>query len=803
MGRNVAALSVENFSFAYPGAAVNALTDIGFRIERGDFAVLCGPSGSGKTTLLRCLKPILAPRGDRSGELLFNGAALEGLSQREQAEKIGFVLQSPEHQIVTDKVWHELAFGLESLGTENQEIRRRVAEMASFFGIQQWFYKSTMELSGGQKQLLNLASVMVMGPELLILDEPTGSLDPVAASDFLGVLGKINRELGTTIIMTEHRLEDALPLANRAIILDGGRLIADGKPDTVGKELLRSGHGMFLSMPTPMRVWAAVENGLDCPITVRDGRAWLRSFSENHSLGNIPEKPPLRQSGETAVKFDGVWLRYEKNSPDVLKGLELDIKRGSFTALMGGNGVGKTTALSAAGGLLKPYRGKITVNGRTAILPQDPQTVFTEKTVWDELMSALPKSAGPEENGRAARSAAALCGISGLLHRHPYDLSGGEQQRAALAKILLEKPDILLLDEPTKGLDAEFKQSFAGILASLQNDGATIITVSHDVEFCAEFAENCVMLFDGAAISQGAPREFFARNSFYTTAASRMARELLPEAVTPADIICACGGVPPEPPKGPKKPQNVRPPVLPAPAPSKKERSRPGKKSVFSALMILLLIPLTIFFGMEYLENRKYYFISLLVILECMAPFFLMFEGRRPMARELVTVAVLCALGVAGRAAFFMLPQFKPVMALVIISGAAFGGETGFLVGAMTMLVSNMFFGQGPLTPWQMFAMGLVGFLAGIIFRGNGLKKRAPMALFGFIAAVAVYGGIMNPAAALVSQGTVNFEMLLSYYAAGLPLDLIQAAATVLFLWLLARPMLEKLERIKTKYMTV
>ena len=220
-----------------------------------------------------------------------------------------------------------------------------------------------------------------------------------------------------------------------------------------------------------------------------------------------------------------------------------------------------------------------------------------------------------------------------------------------------------------------------------------------------------------------------------------------------------------------------------------------------ATLLILLLIPLTLFVGVYYFAGRKYYFISLLILLECMLPFFLIFEGRKPQARELVLIAVLVALNVAGRAAFFMLPEFKPVVAMTILAGVAFGGETGFLVGAMTMLVSNMLFSQGPWTPWQMFAMGIIGWLAGVLYRKGVLRRgRLSLCIFGVICSTVVFGGIMNPASALMWSNTINWKIILSYYITGIPVDLVRAVATFFFLWLGAEPMLEKLDRIKTKY---
>jgi len=603
--------TITDLSFTYPTESVPALQNVSLSIEAGSFTVLCGRSGCGKSTLLRQLKPILQPHGTQTGTILFEGKSLSSLSQREQSARIGFVLQNLDAQLVTDKVWHELAFGLESLGLSTPVIRRRVAEIASFFGIQNWFYKPVCELSGGQKQLVNLASVMAL------------------------------------------------------------------------------------------------------------------------------------------------------------------------------------------------------------------------------------------------------------------------------------EPSVLLLDEPTKGLDAEFKRVFARIIKRLCARGVCVIMVSHDAEFCASYASRCAMFFDGAIVAEGTPREFFSSGSFYTTSASRMARGLLPGAITPEDVIAACGGeVPPEPDlpadgddaaeiqvqeEAREQAKTYLLPSQTAPLPLWRKLlgalgglgaliclwrilsisdlselltqggltslagdtfrlylamlacllvlavsfSRAAPQPVHSSLggrplsgrtklasvLSLLLVPLTIFIGIVYFGKRIYGVISLLVLLECMAPFALIFEGRKPKARELVLIAALCALAVAGRAALFMLPGFKPVAALVILSGVAFGGETGFLVGAMSMLTSNVLFGQGPWTPFQMFAMGLIGFLAGVSFQKGLLRAgRAPLAIFGAVSVVLVYGGIMNPASAILYQPNLSLSVLKAYYLTGFPFDLVHAAATALFLWFGAEPMLEKLERVKRKY---
>lgn len=908
MGGSCCQFQISGLSFTYPQANRAALSNLDLSIAAGQFVVLCGPSGSGKTTLLRLLKPALAPYGERQGQLLFHGAALETLDSRSQSSRIGFVMQSPDNQLVTDKVWHELAFGLESLGADQQTIRRRVAEMADFFGIEGWFHREVNTLSGGQKQLLNLASIMAMQPEVLLLDEPTGQLDPIAAGEFLAALGKINRELGITVIISEHRLEEVFPYSDRAVVLDHGQIIADAPPAEAGLLLRRNKHQMFAAMPVPMRVWSAVENNLACPVTVREGRQWLNKLAEERGQQQffpLPQAEAAANDADTALAVEEVYFRYEKDSAGILRGLNLQVKRGELMAVLGGNGAGKSTLLSLISGLYQPQRGSIRIENRDAkdippqekfhgllgVLPQNPQALFVKKTVREDLADMLTglKLSGQQQQTRLQR-VIGLCRLQELLERHPYDLSGGEQQRAALAKVLLLEPRILLLDEPTKGLDADFKQALAAMLQQLLADGVTILMVSHDIEFCAEYAQRCALVFDGRIVSEGPAREFFAGNSFYTTSANRMARQLLPRAITAGDIITALeGSAPPpcqpadqEPPDS--APQQNGPEDNPSgEAPAAKRRAYPLYQAVLAvilwlfaaalialllhewqdlpnfamwqtqanfarqlglyagetllavvaiitgiwllrgrranreselmigqklsprtklaAILVVLLIPLTIFIGEYYLGARKYFFISLLIILEAMLPFALIFEGRRPQARELVTIAVLCAIAVAGRAAFFMLPQFKPMLAIVIIAAVALGGEAGFIVGAISVFVSNFFLSQGPWTPWQMFAMGLIGFIAGVLFRKGLLSRRPlPLAIFGALATFFIYGGIMNPASVLMFQSEPTLGMFITSYALGMPMDIVHAASTFFFLLIISRPFLAKLDRIKSKY---
>ena len=537
-------LEIRNLSFSYPDAVRETIADVSFSISKGEYVLLCGNSGCGKTTLLRHLKSVLTPTGSRRGEILYNGVPLEQVDGAKQASAIGYVMQNPDDQIVTDKVWHELAFGLENLGVSRETIGLRVAEMASFFGIQSWYHRDISQLSGGQKQLLNLASIMAMQPEILILDEPTAQLDPIAASDFLNTLKKINQELGITVLITEHRAEDIFPVADRVLVMERGHLAANAGPREIGHSLFDARSPLFPMLPAPMRSFYQCGGTGTAPLTVREGRNWLTDvFGEKKpAVRTLPPLPELPKT-ESALHIENVWLRYEKQSPDVLKGLTMTVPSGCLYTIVGGNGVGKSTTLRTICGASKPYRGKIQVFGKEtkkylrgelfrnclSMLPQDPTNLFVKQNVREELEEMNPDK-------QAQIHAAELCEITHLLDAHPYDLSGGEQQRVALAKVLLTNPRLLLLDEPTKGLDCGFKARFARTLKRLTGEGMTIVMVSHDIEFCAEHADIAAMFFDGQIIASGRPREFFGSNSFYTTSSNRMSRCIFENAVTAEDV---------------------------------------------------------------------------------------------------------------------------------------------------------------------------------------------------------------------------------------------------------------------------
>lgn len=530
-------LKIEDLSFSYPLCEKKALKNISFTVERGDFVTVCGATGSGKSTLMRMLKKELIPLGELTGKVYYKGKDLDTLSEKETTCSIGFVAQRPEEQIVTDKVWHELAFGLENMGLPKDVIRRRVSEMTCYFGIEDWFEKSVNELSGGQKQLLNLASVMVMQPDILILDEPTAQLDPIAASDFIATLSKLNRDLSLTVVITEHRLEDVIPVGNKLLAMENGEIVKYGETRSAISALYGN-KTLIEGMPAAVRIFNNFEINTPCPLTVREGREFIEKNFKNE-LRSAENKEQKNEKKDAVLEFSDVYFRYERDLPDILRGLDFTVYENEIFCILGGNGSGKSTSLSAAAGINKPYSGNIKVFGKKikdykngdlyknclSLLPQDVQTVFLKNTVKEELADVnMDTSDLPYD-------------LSELNERHPYDISGGQQQLLALAKVLSTKPKLLLLDEPTKGLDAYAKKSIMDVLKKLRALGMTIVCVTHDVEFAADCADRCAMFFRGEITSCSSPKEFFSGNSFYTTAANRMTRGYYDGVTTVADAV--------------------------------------------------------------------------------------------------------------------------------------------------------------------------------------------------------------------------------------------------------------------------
>ena len=557
-------LRVDGLKFSYPNQLKKALNNINFSIDEGDFVLICGESGCGKSTLLRHLKPELSPHGQVSGDIYYYSQKINDYSSKQLASEIGYVLQNPDSQIVTDKVWHELAFGLENMGLDTQTIRLRVAEMASFFGIQGWFRKNVNDLSGGQKQLLNLASIMAMQPKILILDEPTSQLDPIAAKDFIDTLVRINKELSTTIIMTEHNLEDIYSVCDKVIVMEDGKVICN---DTNYKVVdILSGdknHKMFKSLPTPSKIYnqlnGYIEGASKSPLTVKDCRQWLNDSMDEVTITKLDDSETEinidEKDREIAIELKDVYFQYNKISEPTIRDLSFKVYKGEIYSILGGNGTGKSTTLSLVARQRKPQRGKIFINNiemkkynnkslyenNLALLPQNPQSLFVFETVREDLEEVLIlQNKDREYIDKEVKRVSKLLDIEHLLEHHPYDLSGGELQKAGMAKVMLLNPKIILLDEPTKGLDAYCKEEIGKMLMKLRDMGVTIVVVSHDIEFSARYSDRCAMFFDGSIVSEGTPKEFFLGNNFYTTVSNRIARNIFEDTLIYEDVVSLC-----------------------------------------------------------------------------------------------------------------------------------------------------------------------------------------------------------------------------------------------------------------------
>ncbi|OLS40315.1 ABC transporter ATP-binding protein [Bacillus sp. MRMR6] len=537
----MAFIKINQFNFTYPDRSEPAIRNLSFSIEKGQFVVLFGASGSGKSTLLKCLKREIQPHGKRAGDIIINGLDVNNSSGL--SNEIGFVFQDPENQVVADDVLHEIVFGLENIGLTPNEMRSRVAEMVHFFGVEPLLHRKTHELSGGKKQQINLASVLVMQPDILLLDEPTAQLDPVNTREFFDILKRLNDEFGMTIIIAEHRLEEVFTLADKIVMLDKGEVQFEGTPEEVLVDVWNTKNKAYV--PSIPSLFFSMGGKGKLPLTVKQGRDWTEQ--QTLIFKKETEKHPVTL-GKEWIKAKNLFFRYDRKTEYVLKDLDFSLKKGEFFALLGGNGSGKSTLLKLIAGLVKPEQGKLLYNGIftntkktneiakvVGYLPQNPKLFFIQDTVEKEIQETMLKW-GIHDKSEVSQLIEEL-GISHVLSRHPYDLSGGELQKAALACLLIRKPQLLLLDEPTKGLDPISKESFSMIVNKLNGEGITILMSTHDIEFAAKYATKCGMMFQGNITSQGDPDTFFNGNFFYSTMIQRLFRHVPGSSLTTVEEV--------------------------------------------------------------------------------------------------------------------------------------------------------------------------------------------------------------------------------------------------------------------------
>ncbi|KYD10192.1 hypothetical protein B4102_0376 [Heyndrickxia sporothermodurans] len=529
----MALLEAKNISFHYPEERRPALDNVSFYVNEGDFIVLCGASGSGKSTLLRLLKKEVSPHGSVSGDIYYNDQPIFQLDSEVAARELGMVFQDPENQLVMDQVMEELIFGMENIGFSTEYMRKKVAEMVHFFGLDDLLEKKTYELSGGQKQLVNLASILLLEPRILLLDEPTAQLDPVAAKEFIGMLHRMNEEFGITVIIAEHRLEELFALADRAIILEQGKVIFDSTPRNVSLQIGNNAENKLYSyLPSPAILY--LEHSLniqerELPLTVKEGKLWIKKLNIEEVRTNSKEEIP---KGTPLLQMKNIDFQYTKDQRKILDRTSLSVFEREALAIVGANGTGKSTLLKIMAGIERPQGGSILYKGKRmkkhdplkiGYLPQNPKLFFLHDTLEAELDEIIKQH---KLNGGKTRAKELLewFQLASLANRHPYDLSGGELQKAALAGVLLPNPKVLLIDEPTKGLDPDAKKRFGELLVRLREEGVTIVLITHDIEFAAQYATRCAMLFQGNITVTAPVHSFFSGNTFYTTTINRMIR---------------------------------------------------------------------------------------------------------------------------------------------------------------------------------------------------------------------------------------------------------------------------------------
>ena len=605
----MALIEFNNFSFAYMNSdgtesEVKSLDSINLEIDYGDFVLLCGPSGCGKTTLLTNLKKELMPAGRRSGEIKFNGKRIIDMDEISSACDIGYLFQNPDSQIVTDTVIQEIAFPLENIGLPTEEIRNRISEIVAFFGINDILHKNVNELSGGQKQLVNLCSLLVLRPQVLLLDEPMSQLDPIASYEFLSIVRRLNEEFSITVIMSEHKADSIFPFIDKAVFLKEGKIEFVDNAHNICSEVIDD--EIFENyLPAVTKIYNSLSVRypslikLNTPLSIREGRRCLNTIHDDlikisdsdansdnldsvslhhinkkyHSQekSGILDRISLGGNKNALINMNGIYFAYEKGKL-ILKNVDFELEKGDFVSLIGGNGVGKSTFLQLLVGILKPIKGKVKYKKgiKLAYVHQNPMIHFSKDNVKEEFLESILESnllnnsdvsfnkesyekllkMSNEEfiesdvlNGLEFDSIEfkfkeliEFFDICDLIDKHPYDCSGGEQQKIVIVKALLQNADVLVLDEPTKGLDPISSKNLANILNSLRDNGITILMTSHDLDFVANNCKRCLMLFDKDIQIDDDPKVIFAENNFYTTFVNRMVKDYVPEIVTLDDL---------------------------------------------------------------------------------------------------------------------------------------------------------------------------------------------------------------------------------------------------------------------------
>jgi energy-coupling factor transporter ATP-binding protein EcfA2 len=498
----VSAVSYHGVSFEYPDAPGPSLRDVELEVLAGEVLVVVGESGSGKSTMLRAANGLVphASGGRFAGDVVAFGRSTRTHHPRELADVVGFVGQDPEAQFVVDNVEHDVAFVLENLRMPETAMRRRVEETLDALGIAHLRDRSPATLSGGEQQRAAIAGALAAAPSALVLDEPTSQLDPQGADDVLAAVTRLNADLGTTVVLAEHRLERAAPLADRAVVLDGGRT---GEPGPTGALLAGYPGAPSVTRLGRLLGWEPP------PLTVRDARAFSARRPFDGELAPSTSEPNV--PGDALVEARGVSVALGGRT--VLHDASLTVGQGDVVALLGRNGAGKTTLLRALARLVEPSAGRVEGPGSVAYVPQNPNTLLFLPTVEREIAETLRLLGRRDREHDVERWLAAL-GLTAVAQRHPRSLSGGERQRVAIAAVAVGGADLLLLDEPTRGMDAPSRVALERAVREHTARGGGVVLATHDVELAARCATRAVVLGDGEVVAEGPAREVLAGSLF-------------------------------------------------------------------------------------------------------------------------------------------------------------------------------------------------------------------------------------------------------------------------------------------------
>lgn len=516
-------ISIRDLTFTYPQAQVPALVGVTWNLVDGDFVLVAGPSGSGKSTLLRCLNGLVPhfSGGVLAGQVQVYGIDAVSAGPRLLSRTVGFVAQDPEAQAVLDQVEGEIAFALENAAVPPDEMRVRVEETLDLLGLTPLRARSLQTLSGGERQRLAIAAALALRPRVLVLDEPTSQLDPQSAEDVLRALVRLNEDLGLTIILAEHRLERIIRYADRLTYLENGHLIVDA-PMREALEQIDEG--------PPLVQLARALDWHPLPLTVKEGKQFaLALMPKEQSPPFIPVETLQRPA---LLEIDT--LRFAYNGQQTLKGVDLTVRAGEAVALIGRNGAGKSTLLKCVVGLLRAQSGEIRVAGRSiqgrtvadicrevGYLPQNPDDLLFAESVLDEVRATLRNHDLKEPAGELADLLSRL-GLDGLGDAYPRDLSIGQRQRVALGAVTVTKPRLVLLDEPTRGLDSAMKAGLVAVWRSWLAESAALLLVTHDVELVAMIADRTIMLSGGEVIASGPTREILGSSPHFAPQIARL-----------------------------------------------------------------------------------------------------------------------------------------------------------------------------------------------------------------------------------------------------------------------------------------